>query len=284
MHKRMIVASSLALFLMLRAGPAFAPFHLLVIEEVFFGTEDCPDAQYVQLRTFEFGQTFVITQRMMTALADGRAAADFGVFTSNPQNPARGVAILMGTQAAQSLFGIRFDAVVAGRLPFPDGRVCFGDFLRRPVDCVAYGIFAGNNLGYGEPAPAPVLGMALRRQSETNNNAVDFVLADPMPENNAGERGAPGQCPQPPVCAGDCDGDAAVTVDEIIRGVNIALGISAVADCPSFDTDASGEVTVDEIVAAVTRALEGCSAGFEMGPVEEAPLDIGWTFDLPFPL
>jgi sugar lactone lactonase YvrE len=59
-------------------------------------------------------------------------------------------------------------------------------------------------------------------------------------------------------CTGDCDGNAAVTVDEILRGVNIALGSRDVSDCPVFDQSGDAEVTVDEILHAVRAALEGC--------------------------
>lgn len=60
-------------------------------------------------------------------------------------------------------------------------------------------------------------------------------------------------------CGGDCDGATTVTVDEIIRGVNIALGTTPVGDCPAFDIDGGDTVTVDEIVTAVNNALSGCS-------------------------
>ena len=49
-----------------------------------------------------------------------------------------------------------------------------------------------------------------------------------------------------------------MTVDEIIRGVNIALGNSPLEACPAFDVNCDGEVTVDEIVLAVNQALFGC--------------------------
>ena len=59
-------------------------------------------------------------------------------------------------------------------------------------------------------------------------------------------------------CAGDCSGDAAVTIDEIIRGVSIALGQSTVASCRQIDTDGDTEVSIAEIIAAVNGALFGC--------------------------
>jgi hypothetical protein len=60
-------------------------------------------------------------------------------------------------------------------------------------------------------------------------------------------------------CAGDCNGDGEVTVDEVITGVNIALGLVAIEVCLAFDSDAAGGVTVDEVVNAITNALDGCS-------------------------
>jgi len=61
-------------------------------------------------------------------------------------------------------------------------------------------------------------------------------------------------------CVGDCSGDNEVTVNEIVVGVNIALGTGTLAACPAFDADGSGDVTVNEIVAAVNNALLGCAA------------------------
>lgn len=59
-------------------------------------------------------------------------------------------------------------------------------------------------------------------------------------------------------CVGDCDGDGAVTVDEVITGVNIALGTQPLASCSRIDANADGVITVDEIIQAVSHALTGC--------------------------
>jgi hypothetical protein len=61
-----------------------------------------------------------------------------------------------------------------------------------------------------------------------------------------------------PVCVGDCQGDNEVTVDDVLKGVNISLGTAELETCPSFDADHSGKVTVDEIVVAVNNAVLGC--------------------------
>ncbi len=60
-------------------------------------------------------------------------------------------------------------------------------------------------------------------------------------------------------CAGDCNGDFQVTVDELLTAVNIALGKESVANCTAADFNQDGAITVDEIVAAVNSALNGCS-------------------------
>jgi hypothetical protein len=66
----------------------------------------------------------------------------------------------------------------------------------------------------------------------------------------------PTATPEPTPCVGDCDNDGAVTIDEVLGCVKMALGSSE--DCLACDPDADGSVTVDEIIAAVTAALDGC--------------------------
>ena len=59
-------------------------------------------------------------------------------------------------------------------------------------------------------------------------------------------------------CPCDCDGNGAVTVDEIIMGVDIAMDMQELGACPVFDANRDGAVTVDEIVQGVNAALRGC--------------------------
>jgi len=63
---------------------------------------------------------------------------------------------------------------------------------------------------------------------------------------------------QVPGCIGDCSGDGSVTIDELIAGVNIALGTLPIGVCLAFDTNDDGLVTVDELIAAVNAAFSGC--------------------------
>lgn len=59
-------------------------------------------------------------------------------------------------------------------------------------------------------------------------------------------------------CVGDCDESNAVTIAELIIGVNIALGSAAGTECRLFDADGDREVRVNELVTAVAAALNGC--------------------------
>lgn len=60
-------------------------------------------------------------------------------------------------------------------------------------------------------------------------------------------------------CIGDCDGNGAVSINELIRGVNIALELQPVANCSCADPNSDGRVTINELIQAVNRALNGCS-------------------------
>lgn len=57
-------------------------------------------------------------------------------------------------------------------------------------------------------------------------------------------------------CAGDCNGDGMVVINELIQGVNLALGTGG--DCDAFDSNDDGTVAINELIAAVGNALNGC--------------------------
>jgi hypothetical protein len=59
-------------------------------------------------------------------------------------------------------------------------------------------------------------------------------------------------------CPGDCEDSGQVAIDELIRGVNIALGSLELSACAAMDSDADGAVTIAELIAAVNAALSGC--------------------------
>src|SRR5512143_2848783 len=61
-------------------------------------------------------------------------------------------------------------------------------------------------------------------------------------------------------CAGDCGNDGPVTIDELLRMVDIALGTAPLSGCINGDVDHDGEIRIDEILAAVYVAATGCPA------------------------
>jgi len=62
-------------------------------------------------------------------------------------------------------------------------------------------------------------------------------------------------------CAGDCNSDGSVSIDELLMGVSIALGSESVAMCPAMDKDGNGNVSISELTGSVAVALEGCDTG-----------------------
>jgi DNA-binding beta-propeller fold protein YncE len=70
----------------------------------------------------------------------------------------------------------------------------------------------------------------------------------------------PTPTPAPVACTGDCNGNHQVSVNELIIGVNIALGNQSVSACRAFDPNGDGQVVVTELIRAVGFALNGCPA------------------------
>jgi len=102
-------------------------------------------------------------------------------------------------------------------------------------------------------------------------NAGDQAICAAAPVNHLDQRGfwRPGGCASNcsigayevgdtlPICEGDCDGNRRVTVDELIEGVNIALGTAPLTDCLPFDCQSAPDVLVACVVQAVNAALDG---------------------------
>lgn len=59
-------------------------------------------------------------------------------------------------------------------------------------------------------------------------------------------------------CVGDCNGDNRVTINELVRGVTIALNQQPVSSCPAFDVNENQVVAINELIAGVNAALRGC--------------------------
>ncbi len=107
------------------------------------------------------------------------------------------------------------------------------------------------------PASVPAGVTSRATLTFTNRDDPDDVVVVPVALSRGTVFDAAGTQPAPP-CAGDCDGNGSVTIDELIRGVNIALGSLPPATCAPLDTSGDGSVTIDELIAAVRLALDGC--------------------------
>ena len=62
----------------------------------------------------------------------------------------------------------------------------------------------------------------------------------------------------PGQCVGDCHNDDAVTIDELVMMVNVALDTMPMSMCGAGDADENGKITIDEIIMGVNHAMHGC--------------------------
>jgi hypothetical protein len=60
-------------------------------------------------------------------------------------------------------------------------------------------------------------------------------------------------------CVGDCDRNGVIVINELIRSVSIALGVTNLSQCLLADRDGDGQVEIAELIAAVNAALSGCA-------------------------
>lgn len=269
-----VVTAALSLCL---ATPAQATFHIIVIEEVFPGLPEAPAAQFLTVRLQAPLQIAVYGQPFPVYDAAGTAEPNLATFCSTPRAACSlptvslackaggcpspfdidGSRILVATTWAQGLFCVTPDVLATGTIPFPSGRVCFGecgprsDCAEGPVDCVAYGNFTGDNGIFGAPAAALLLGSALVASPQRTNqfiggnlldSAAGFSMGAPEPRNLHGDLGAfTGQ-------AGDANGDAAIDDADVA-----ALGVASFAGgtrCDLSPASRGADTNVDTRVGA----------------------------------
>lgn len=60
------------------------------------------------------------------------------------------------------------------------------------------------------------------------------------------------------LCRGDCNGDGRVTINELVRGVTVALGEGVYRFCPPVDSNGDRQVAINELIGAVSVALSAC--------------------------
>ncbi len=111
----------------------------------------------------------------------------------------------------------------------------------------------------GEQVGDYQISFELKSAASTYADSSSFTLtvtnSEPPPAGSSTPTPTPSPAPTP--CHGDCNVDGAVTVNELVTCVNMALG-SSIAACHPCDADGDGTVTINEIIAAVNAALNGC--------------------------
>lgn len=113
---------------------------------------------------------------------------------------------------------------------------------------------------YSQPNDSPTE-FALVRQALAGDRLTPTGDAEPwLNDGDFGVVYRRGTFVGPGSCIGDCNDNGTVSIDELIRGVSIALGALEPSVCTAFDTDASGTVSIAELIAAVNGALSGCDA------------------------
>jgi enediyne biosynthesis protein E4 len=84
---------------------------------------------------------------------------------------------------------------------------------------------------------------------------------------------APGPVSASEVCSGDCDGDGAIALAEVVRAVNIALGVAGLESCIGADGDGNGSLAIDELISVVDALVTGCPPSPTASPaVTETPV------------
>ena len=289
MKRAFTAVVALTIGALLTASPANATFHIMVIDQVFFGFPEAEGAQYVMLRPEANAQVFVENQVIKTFDANGGALPAFGAFCRACNLPvgspackqggcplptaANDTRILVATVWARDLFCVTPDLLATGSLPYPDGRVCFGDdtffesscFAPGSVDCVAYGSFTGDNEIFGNPAEPPTLGQAL---AGVPSRQAQCLLKADTSAVCVGGTAANTSCAVNVTCpSGTCTACPNGSCRNLLDG---AVGFSSAAPAPQnyhgdlgmldgIAGDAEGNGTVDDtdVDAAVNMLFEG---------------------------
>ena len=305
MKRASIAVALCALSSLVAIPPAHATFHIMVIEQVFTGLEQAPHAQYVMLRMQAPFQTAVFGQPFPVFDAAGDPLETFAAFCANatacslpavspacaandcpkPAN-ANNHNVLAATPWAQGLFCVTADLLATGVLPYPNGRVCFGDCDLRPdcgsgpVDCVAYGDFTGDNAPFGNPAMSPMLGEALLADPLRQNqflkpndplldNSKGFSVGSPAPVNFHGDVGAIDGV------AGDSGGNGVVSARDVDAEVEVLFKADRRCDLPALQrgADANFDTRVGAADIIATIRIVASAPAAELPAAEHAVAD-----------
>jgi hypothetical protein len=224
MKSARIAGAVVALLLCAPVPRALADHHFMRIVEVFPGTAALPNAQYVVLQMFSFGQNFVAGHEIRVFDANDTLLGE-DAFAANLPNGASQAKILVATPDAVTLLGIAADLTLTTALPLAGGAVCFDN-----VDCFSWGSFddgpggasgagmpfaPGTGLTQGQPAVCflGAHGGPGLQAADCLDSLADHVCSTGKPQNNAGAAGTVTPNPPCPVCGNnategeeECDG------------------------------------------------------------------------------
>jgi cysteine-rich repeat protein len=247
--------------------PALADVHFIKIVEVYPGSANASDAQYVVLQMFSGGQNRTTNAEVQIFDAAGAAVQTF-TFPNDVANAGNQSKILIATQAAVDLFAQdpNFDAdlLMDAVIPTAGGKICFfsSRFNFNIIDCASWGNFAdAADPDTGTPfnAAGLELGRAMKRNlalsgdpntlqgsDDSDDSATDFLFGDPKPANNAGVQGASVTCNNGTVEGVEtCDGAELNGEDcTTILGAADPAGLACNADCLGFDTAACNNANI----------------------------------------
>src|SRR5262249_15202060 len=161
--------------------------HLMMIREVYAGSDADPATQYVMLQMYAPFETNVTNGEIVVYDAAGANPVIFA-FAMNVSNGANQATVLMGTASVATTFSVTPDATMGtAALSRAGGKACYRDVdpPNTVWDCVAWGAYTGSATGVGNPvAPGGIpSGMAIRRDITRGNPSI-LDLADDSVTND----------------------------------------------------------------------------------------------------
>lgn len=283
----------------LNAPPSQAIFHFAEIDEVMTSYGGDASVQFVEIEMLALGQNITTNTVLGAFDASGNHLSNVLVVPGDVASGANRP-WLMGTTQFQTVSGLTPDFIMPAGLPTGGGMVCWGlpfdnTVPNNYIDCVAYGTYSGpGNIHIGTtgqfPAPDDADGHSLQRVSHTNQNASDFVCADPAgPTKNNPITSASLAATTPCAGAVDTDSDGLTDDDEINiyftnpnnpdtdgDGLNDGDEVNVHGTNPLLaDTDSDAFNDGLEVFMG-TNPLSGCAANNVAG--NEGPPD-AWPYD-----
>jgi hypothetical protein len=167
--------------------------------------------------------------------------------------PEGGVTVTPRYSVAANELENNLDWLVNSGIQGTVGQITIGGFLAAIVAPIVSGVSDVEELNFALGQFAPTFDEPLRFPAHDSFTLAGFGEAIVGTAFSVATRITPA-----PRCAGDCDGDDLVTVDEVVTLVNVALGVNPAAACNAGDVDGDRAVTVDEIIRGLGIALMGC--------------------------